>query len=29
MTSRSINDDASQAYIYYTKTPISTPSGTK
>ncbi len=29
MVSRSINDNASQAYIYYTKTPISTPSGTK
>ena len=29
MANRSINDDASQAYIYYTKTPISTPSGTK
>lgn len=29
MVNRSINDDASQVYMYYTKTPISAPSGTK
>ncbi len=29
MANRSINSDASQAYMYYTKTPISAPSGTK
>ena len=28
MANRSVNDDASQAYMYYTKTPISAPSGT-
>ncbi len=29
MANRSINSDASQAYMYYTKTPTSAASGTK